>query len=294
VVDPISVEGGLAVYRMGKGESILLIPTPHGCATAAEIDKPLAHSLIEAGFEVITFDPPGAFRSTRKPAVSMDEMIGCCEEALDRVGISEPIPVCGHSMASLCALGLALDRPAIVRALLLIGTTTGPGAAVRSGGMPWCWKPWTSRFWAFNIRGARLALGLGNLAVQKKLCAQVFVRSYMDRRLAPVTVVNKGDRSRPASPRARWATNVRGIDYEPRLDELRLQVVVCAGRHDPQTTLAANQRVATAIREAKLMVFENSGHYPFIEDSASFAEVLREFRASLATAAPGTPRTSSR
>lgn len=279
VLEPISVEEGLAVYHEGTGEPILLIPTPHACTSAPEIDKPLAKSLIEAGYEVLTFDPPGAFRSTRQASVSMDEMIECCMEALDRAGVRGPILVCGHSMAGVCALGLALERPDIARGLLLIGTTTGPGAAVKYGGMPWCWRPWSRSFWAFNIRGARLALGAGNLAVQKKLCAQIFKASYLNRRLAPAIDVTRADRGRPASPRARWAAKIRAIDYEPRLGELRLPVLVCAGRHDPQTTLAANQRVAAGIPGARIVIFERSGHYPFVEEAEVFSEVVREFRA---------------
>jgi pimeloyl-ACP methyl ester carboxylesterase len=283
MIEPIGVEGGLAVYHEGRGEPILLIPTPHACTTAPEIDKPLAKSLIDAGYEVVTFDPPGAFRSTRPASISMDEMIGCCGEALNRTGVPLPILVCGHSMASVCALGLALARPGIARGLLLIGTTTGPGAAVRYGGMPWCWRPWSPSFWAFTIRGARLALGVGNLAVQKRLCAQISSASYANRRLAQAVAVTRGDRGRPASPRARWAAKIRAIDYEPRLGELRLPVLICAGRLDPQTTAAANQRVAAGIPGARIVIFERSGHYPFVEEAKGFAEVVREFRVGLAT-----------
>ena len=282
VTEPLSVVDGLAVYRHGRGTAVLLIPTPHACTTGPEIDKPLARSLVAAGFEVITFDPPGTFRSTRPPAVSMDEMLQCSAEALDRARTTTPIPVCGHSMASVCALGLALQAPHLVRALLLVGTTTGPRAAVRYGGMPWCWRPWSASFWAFNLRGARLALGLGNLAVQKRLCGQIMQASYVDDRLAPAIDVVAGDRSRAASPRARWAAKIRRIEYQSRLTEIRVPALVCAGRHDPQTTIVANERVASGIPGANLVIFERSGHYPFVEEAQEFRNVVQRFRARLA------------
>jgi proline iminopeptidase len=271
------VNGGLAVYAEGSGQTLLLMPTPHACSVGPEIDKPLARLLIGAGFKVITFDPPGSFRSTRRPTVSVDEMVACSVEALKVARAEPPLPVFGHSMATVCAIGLALEKPSLVSALVLIGATTGPRAALRYGGMPFCWPPWSASFWTFNVRGFRLAMGIGNLAIQKRLCEQTMKASYMDRRLAPRLEVSASDRETPASPRAAWATKIRSIDFEPRLHELRIPVLVCAGRHDPQTTPLSNTRVASAIPNASIAWFEHSGHYPFVEEPEKFKGAIGEF-----------------
>jgi pimeloyl-ACP methyl ester carboxylesterase len=279
VIVPIAVESGLAVYADGAGDPILLVPAPHACTLAPEIEKPLARLLVQAGYRVISFDPPGAFRSTRRPAVSMAEMIECCVEALGVAGLDGPVHVCGHSMASVCALGFALEHPAVVRSLALVATTSGPRAAIRYGGMPRCWSLWSASFWTFSVRGARLALGLGNLAVQNRLCEQTMRASFVKRELAPEIPVAKGERSMPASPRSAWAARIRGVEYEPRLGEIHVPVLVCAGRMDPQTTPRANAAVASRIPGARLVFFESSGHYPFAEERAKFARVAADFLA---------------
>jgi pimeloyl-ACP methyl ester carboxylesterase len=165
----------------------------------------------------------------------------------------------------------------LARGLLLIGTTTGPRAALRYGGMPRCWSPWSPSFWSFNVRGIRLALGIGNLAVQKKLCAQTVQASYVNKQLIPSVDVAASDHRLPASARAKWAARIASVDYEPKLAELRMPVLVCAGLHDPQTTLIANKRVVSGIPGARIVVFEHSGHYPFVEEVDKFARVVSAF-----------------
>jgi alpha-beta hydrolase superfamily lysophospholipase len=130
VIPPIRIEQGLAVYADGTGDDILLIPTPHACTAGPEINKPLARLLVATGLRVITFDPPGAFRSTRQPSVSMDEMMQCSQEALRIADIGTPVMVCGHSMASVCAIGIALERPTIARGDInqSCGSSSGRGA----------------------------------------------------------------------------------------------------------------------------------------------------------------------
>jgi pimeloyl-ACP methyl ester carboxylesterase len=253
------------------------MPTPHACTTAPEIDKPLAQLLIGMGFRVVTFDPPGAFRSHRPPFVGMAEMLGCAEEAIAATGVATPVRVCGHSMASVCAIGLALERPDLVSRLLLVGTTTGPRAALRSGGMPLCWPWWSRAFWTFAIRGARLALGRGNLAVQKKLCRQTTLASFVNPALAPSLELHDGDNRVKASPRSVWAARIRAIDYQARLPAIHVETLVCSGRHDPQTTPTANNKVALGIRNARLVTFDRSGHYPFVEEPDRFRAVVGPF-----------------
>jgi hypothetical protein len=59
---------GLAIYRLGSGEPLLLIPAPHGFVAGPTAEGPLAALLTALGHTVITFDPPGAFRSARPGA----------------------------------------------------------------------------------------------------------------------------------------------------------------------------------------------------------------------------------
>lgn len=126
VPQPFAIHDGLAVYRIGEGPPVLLMPAPHrfqlpGDGTAG----PLIDGLVRLGRQGISYDPPGAGRSTRKARVSMREMHECADEALTVTGVGGPIDAMGHSMGGLCTLAYAIERPERVRRLILIGTGTG-------------------------------------------------------------------------------------------------------------------------------------------------------------------------
>jgi len=60
-----SEHAGLEVYRLGIGARLFLMPAPHGFVAGPAAEGLLATLLAGLDHEVIIFDPPGAFRSTR-------------------------------------------------------------------------------------------------------------------------------------------------------------------------------------------------------------------------------------
>ncbi len=70
-----------------------------------------------------------------------------------------------------------------------------------------------------------------------------------------------------------------------RIDTGRRQVWV-DNEYDPQTPMACSEELARGIREAQLVIFERSGHYPFIEEREQFKSVLGEFLAMQQAAQP--------
>jgi proline iminopeptidase len=152
-VAPSLVHDGLAIYDTGRGQPVLLMPSPHGFVLGPAVAGPLHEVLIGVGCRVVTFDPPGAFGSSRPPILTLQEMTRCAVEALDAVGASEPVHVVAHSHATLCSMGLALQHAERVDRLLLIGAVAGGQSAAPTGGCPSRSRPWTcasggSRRWA--------------------------------------------------------------------------------------------------------------------------------------------------
>jgi pimeloyl-ACP methyl ester carboxylesterase len=113
------------------------MPYLHGFGSAPIAEGPLAAVLRELGRRVLTFDPPGAFRSGRSADMSLAEMLACAEETIHALVIREPVGLVGHSMGGLCAIALALAHPERVERLVLIGTLSGGSAIQRGKGMPW-------------------------------------------------------------------------------------------------------------------------------------------------------------
>lgn len=83
---PAWIRDGLAVYSLGGGPPLLVMPNPQGMVRVPEAHGPLAERLVGLGLRVITFDPPGAFASPRPPRLGLAEMLACAKEALAVAG----------------------------------------------------------------------------------------------------------------------------------------------------------------------------------------------------------------
>lgn len=266
----ITIKDGLAIYHLGEGTPLLLFPYPHASTLRPMGEDRLAVGLAELGHRVITFDPPGAYRSTRPMRGDMAEMLGCAVEALEFSQVKPPVRVVGHSMGGLCALGLAIERADLVDRLILIGACSGFPAVMRWS-TPHNWSPWkNSEWWECFWLGFRQIIGLGNLEVHKRLDNLVEKASFVDQGYVEFWHIEAGDRKLPAPPRAIWLRTVRQVDYRRRLREVQSPVLLCAGRYDPQTPLPCSQELQVGMPESRLVVFEQSGHFPFIEEAEFF------------------------
>jgi proline iminopeptidase len=68
----------------------------------------------------------------------------------------------------------------------------------------------------------------------------------------------------------------------PWLGDVQAPALVLAGRHDWIAPPAQGaERLARGLPDASLVIFEESGHYPFVEENARFLSVVREFIADL-------------
>ncbi|NUP12244.1 MAG: alpha/beta fold hydrolase [Polyangiaceae bacterium] len=68
------------------------------------------------------------------------------------------------------------------------------------------------------------------------------------------------------------------FDLRARAKHWSVPSLVVAGRHDNITTLAEGARpLAAALPGSELVVFEQSGHFPFIEEQARFVDVVRAY-----------------
>jgi proline iminopeptidase len=237
----------------------------------------LADLLVGAGFAVVSFDPPGAYRSSRPSRGDMAEMLGCCGEALDVAGVQPPVLVVGHSMGSLCALGLAIERPGLVARLVLVGSLSGFPAA-RRWSIPHNWRPWRDQqWWQCLWLGTRQMLGLGTLATYRRLDNLVEHASVVNPALAEVFAVEHGDELRPQPARAIWLQTVRKVDYRRRLAEVEAPTLVVVGRHDPQTPMPCAHELVAGIARSRLVTFERSGHAPFVEEPEAFTREVTTF-----------------
>jgi proline iminopeptidase len=62
-----------------------------------------------------------------------------------------------------------------------------------------------------------------------------------------------------------------------RLEEIEVPTLILAGRHDFFCPPSQADRMHRGIRGSEMVVFEQSGHYPFVEEAERFRNVVRRW-----------------
>jgi pimeloyl-ACP methyl ester carboxylesterase len=275
-MEPTAILNGLAIYKLGSGEPVFVMPYPHACTFSSIADDSLTQSILKIGKSVITFDPPGAYNSRRPAKVDMQEMINCTNETLDYFKIDK-IDIVGHSMGSFCAMAYTIKNQERVKRIVLIGCTSG-WTAMRKWGVHKTWKWWKDKeFWQTRYFGTKVYLGLNNLKNYNKLNNIVEKESYVDKKYVHLFIIEKGDNKKPVPIRGKWLENVRLYDYKNEIQNIKIPTLIIVGKYDPQTPLIMNKELNVKIEKSKLIVLNNSGHSPFIEENKEFLSVISNF-----------------
>lgn len=74
-----------------------------------------------------------------------------------------------------------------------------------------------------------------------------------------------------------FAVNLNGWDIRDRLHEIKVPVLITVGRHDWITPVEASEELHAGLPDSELVIFENSGHSPQIEEHDAWFETVREF-----------------
>lgn len=67
------------------------------------------------------------------------------------------------------------------------------------------------------------------------------------------------------------------LDLRPHLKQITVPTLVLVGRHDFITNVAMAQEIVKHVPDARLEIFEDSGHYAFVEEPEKFYQVIKEF-----------------
>jgi pimeloyl-ACP methyl ester carboxylesterase len=69
------------------------------------------------------------------------------------------------------------------------------------------------------------------------------------------------------------------LDFRDFLRELEIPVLALYGRHDPYYPVELAEWIAEQCPRGECLIFEESAHFPFIDEKERFAEVMSEFGA---------------
>lgn len=270
----------MAFRRAGTGPTIVLV---HGITNSSQSWAP-AMRLLARDHDVIAPDLPGHGASDRQRG---DHSIGahaCMLRDLLQLLEVERATIVGHSLGGGVAMQFSYQFPEMVERLVLVG----------SGGL--------GREVSPLVRGAALPGAeqlLPLLTARPLLSAGTTVAGWLGRiglrpgaDLAEVSrgIASLGDTER----RAAFVRTVRSV-MSPRgqrvtaNDRLYLArgtpTLIVWGDHDPIIPVDHGYAAHAALPESRLEIFENSGHFPQLDDPHRFAELLADFVASTQPAA---------
>lgn len=226
--------------------------------------------------ELTYYDHRGNGRSARPPLDDVDHAtwVADADALRERLG-HEKVVVLGHSYGGFLALRYALAHPDRVLGLVLVSTAATMQHWERIHENVAARNPTPAQLRAFEERP--FADDEDAATTLQALLPMYFRRPDAD-------VMAAFGRELHASAAASLAGGRCMADYDvrPDLAGITMPTLVLAGRHDfimpPDLTA---EPLAGNLPAAELVVFEESGHFPFIEENNAFLRVVRRWIASL-------------
>lgn len=242
-------EGAIAYVRQGKGESVLLI---HGIPTSAYLWRGVISPLAE-DFAVCALDLLG-YGDSDKPSsadLSLPAQARYVAEFMMKVGVTHAT-VAGHDIGGGVAQLLALERPELVKRLVLLDTV-----AYDSWPVPEIDRlkdlAWDQIIQTVDLR-AGFAKALRRGMFHHDRVTDALVTEYV----RPFDSVE----GKQAYLRCARALNNRDILIRAaEIEQLPLPVLLLWGEADAYQDIKFGQRLADRLPAARLVVVKEAGHF---------------------------------
>jgi pimeloyl-ACP methyl ester carboxylesterase len=258
-------EGGIAYVRQGKGEPILLI---HGMPTSAYLWRGVLPLLAE-DFAVCALDLLGYGDSDKPPKadLSLPAQARYVAEFMMKVGLTHAT-VAGHDIGGGVVQLLALERPELVKRLILLDTVSYDSWPV----------PEIDRLkdpaWDQIIQTVDLRDGF-----EKALLRGTFHRDRVTEALLLEYVRPfHGVAGKQAYLRCARALNNRDILIRAaEIEQLPLPVLILWGEADVYQGVKVGRRLADELPGAHLVVLKEAGHFLPEDQPQEIARLIRAF-----------------
>ena len=265
------VEAGIrfAYRRFGNGEGLPLLFCQHFTGTMDGWDPTLTNTLAEDR-EVILFDNAGVGSSGGETPEIVQAMTSGALAFVDALGLKR-IDLLGFSLGGMIAQQLVLDRPALVRRLILTGTGPEGGEGIDLG-LPPSSVVLADRSLSTLERQLRLFFA-------PSATSQDAGRAFYERRTKRKS---EGDPSpNPIVARAQ-ATAIKawgqpsGKRYA-RLKEIRQPVLVFNGINDVMIPTINSYILARHLPDARLVLYPDAGHGALFQYPEQFCAQAKLF-----------------
>jgi pimeloyl-ACP methyl ester carboxylesterase len=265
-----TIGGRYAYRRFGSttGPHPPVVFTQHFMGNLDDFDPAITDGLA-ADREVILFDNLGVGASSGTVPETVEEMARDAERFLDALELDR-VDLLGHSMGGLVAQELAIDRPDLVRRVVLVGT--GPRGGEEIGSRPeWVGELFTRTYdrqedmWLpilFDDSETSQAAG-------REFVERILVRQDRDQRPSAQSIT-----AQLAAIHTYGAVDDPGFTH---LSRLRQPTLVVNGIHDIIITAINSWLLVSHLPDAELVIYPDSGHGAHHQYHDRFVEHVRAF-----------------
>jgi pimeloyl-ACP methyl ester carboxylesterase len=271
---------GKVFFRASGPEDGPVVFLVHGFAGTSSHWAPIQPALAKAGFRTISVDVPGNGRSDKLAGdYSPAGLARALHDVLDKLGVKEAHLV-GHSWGTSLVLAMAIHKPKRALSIALIGS--------------WVYEDQLPPF----ITWSR-APGIGEVLFT------VFLHQFIDERMGlsfhdphfwaaqPKFI----DLAREMTDAPGWTAAALAASRQMRFREqqrkyrsLAQPVLVMHGQGDPIARLPWARRLAGEVPNARLVIIDQSRHFPQLEQPAKVLRALVPFLKRASASRTSKPR----
>lgn len=266
----------LTYETQGTGDEVVII-IHGGAGLPHEYFHPVLSNLSPYA-KVVYFDRRADMLSTSSSQrmASLEEMTDDIEALRQSLGVNR-VTLFGHSFGGAIALNYALAHPDNVKRLILVSASAvieNPYEAEKR--ILKTLTPAEMSIYSSNEGGK----GSAGPCDRVRRRYGVLYRHYFHK-LIPYEF-DRGVYTAyfdAVAKKLALAGEDKGLDVEAQLSEIRVPVLVIAGKHDLVTPLDQSAELANGLPQSKLVVMEHSAHFPFFEENYLFTQWVRQFMA---------------
>ena len=213
--------------------------------------------------ELVYADHRGNGRSGRPPldTITMEQLADDALALADALGPAEELVVIGHSYGGFVAQELAIRHRERLTALILVSTTPGQLGA---GEHPAPDGPPVAAEWVEMVENLPTTDAELEASVAGAFTAFLHRADTVDLSAEMSGTVYS------AAAMARGFEVLAGWSSVDRLGAVDVPTLLLVGRHDAMTAVPQSERIAGRLPDAELVVFEESAHFPWLEEPEQF------------------------
>lgn len=261
---PVDIDRRPIAWREAGPAGGHIVALLHGLWGSRTAWDPQLDALGEAGYHATAWDMPGYGESDPVDVLSFPQLADAAAGWLEEMGSSAHLV--GASIGGMVALHLAVRHPSLVRSLTLADTC--PAFALDGDSSVRAW---------LDERLAPLRAGRAPADLATEQIARLVSSAASDgARSAGVAAMSRVSATGLEAALHCLPTH----DVEAQLADIRCPTLVIVGVHDAENPPAAARRLAARIAGSRLVVLDDCGALPNLEQPEAFNRLVLEHLAT--------------